>query len=177
MTVGMPYKGIYMNENKMLRIRSNIAGILAVIWMGVIFIFSAQNKEESSVVSEGLSDRIVGTAGWLFRLHLSEERLYEIAYAIEFFIRKAAHMTEFAILAILFYIWLGRWQLTRLRRYGVAAGMTILYACSDEFHQLFVEGRAGQISDVAVDGVGALLGLALFLLLQEVMMRVRNKKA
>ncbi len=172
----MPYRDIDMNENKMLRIRSNIAGILAVIWMGVIFIFSAQNNEESSVVSEGFSDRIVGTAGWLFRLHLSEERLYEIAYAIEFFIRKAAHMTEFAILAVLLYIWLCRWQLTRLRRYGLAVAATILYACSDEFHQLFVEGRAGQISDVAVDGMGALLGLALFLLLQEAFRRMRRKK-
>lgn len=166
-----------MNENKILRIKSNIAGILAIIWMGVIFIFSAQNKEESSVVSEGLSDRIVGTAGWLFRLHLSEERLYEIAYAIEYFIRKAAHMTEFAILAILLYIWIGRWQLTRLRRYGLAVILTMAYACSDEFHQLFVEGRAGQISDVAVDSIGALLGLMLFILLQGIFIKLKRREA
>ena len=32
-----------------------VAGILALIWMCVIFAFSAQDKQESSVVSEGFS--------------------------------------------------------------------------------------------------------------------------
>ena len=39
--------------------------------------------------------------------------------------------------------------------------MGILYACSDEFHQLMIEGRSGQWTDVAVDGSGALLGILL----------------
>ncbi|MBQ3466792.1 MAG: VanZ family protein, partial [Oscillospiraceae bacterium] len=34
-----------------------------------------------------------------------------------------------------------------------------LYACSDEFHQLFVPGRAGMFSDVLIDTVGVLFGL------------------
>ena len=39
----------------------------------------------------------------------------------------------------------------------------ILYAASDEFHQLFVPGRAGLITDVCIDSAGALLGILLFL--------------
>ena len=35
------------------RIRSNIAGVLAVLWMIVIFILSGQNKEESGAISGG----------------------------------------------------------------------------------------------------------------------------
>ena len=76
-------------------------------------------------------------------------------------------MTEFAILAVLLYIWIGRWQLTRMRRFWIAAGLTAFYACTDEFHQLFVPGRAGLLSDVLIDSLSAVLGLVVFALLQK----------
>ena len=38
-----------------------------------------------------------------------------------------------------------------------------LYACTDEFHQLFVPGRTGQIFDVFVDTLGATFGCLLVL--------------
>ncbi len=164
-----------MDKKEFARLRSNAAGVLAIIWMIVIFIFSAQNNEESSVVSEGFSDRIVNVTGWLLHLHIDEDKALEIALAIEYFVRKGAHMTEFAVLAVLLYLWLGRWQMARLRRCGTAVALTVLYACSDEFHQLFVEGRAGLASDVLVDGVGAVLGLVFFLLVQRVIIWLVEK--
>lgn len=145
---------------------SRIAGILAIIWMCVIFYFSGQTKEESSVVSEGFSYRMVSTTGLLFHLHIDEEQIREIARVIEGFVRKCAHMTEFAILAWLLYGWLSRWKLTRMRKACAAAALAILYACSDEFHQLFVRGRAGRVSDVLIDSTGIVLGMV-FLLLAE----------
>ena len=36
---------------------------------------------------------------------------------------------------------------------------SVLYACSDEFHQLFVPGRSGQFIDVCIDSSGALFGI------------------
>lgn len=147
------------------RVRSNVAGVMALVWMSVIFAFSAQNKEESSAVSEEISDRLLSVSGWLFHLHIDEEKVFEILRSVEHVVRKGAHMTEFAILAILLYLWIGRWQILRLRRYSLAVALTVFYAASDEFHQLFVEGRAGRVSDVLIDGCGAVLGLALFLLL------------
>ena len=158
------------------RTRSTIAGILALVWMCVIFAFSAQTKEESSVVSQGFSYRIVNTTGLLLHLHIDEEQLREIANAIEGFVRKGAHMTEYAILAILFYAWLGRWQLSRRRMICTAVFLTILYACSDEFHQLFVAGRAGRVSDVLVDSAGAVLGVALFLFIKMCVSKVARKR-
>ncbi len=154
---------------------SSIAGVLAVVWMCVIFSFSAQTKEESSVVSEGLSYRMVSTTGLLFRLHIDEEQIREIAGAIERSVRKCAHMAEFAILGWLLYGWLCGRQLTRLRRACVAAGLAILYACSDEIHQLFVKGRSGKISDVAIDSMGVVLGMV-FLLLAERFFKWRRRR-
>ena len=145
------------------RVWSTIAGVLAVVWMCVIFAFSAQTKEESSAVSVGFSYRMVNTTGLFLHLNLDEEQLREIAGAIEHFVRKGAHMTEYAILAVLLYVWIGRWQISRFRKACMSAALTAFYACSDEFHQLFVAGRAGRVSDVLVDSAGAVLGLALFL--------------
>ncbi|MDE6388164.1 MAG: VanZ family protein [Lachnospiraceae bacterium] len=155
---------------------SNIAGTLALIWMCVIFAFSAQTKEESSVVSEGFSYRIVNTTGLFFHLNLDEEQLREIAAAIEYFVRKGAHMTEYAILAVLLYIWTSRWELTRLRRSLTAAVATMLYAGSDEFHQLFVAGRSGRISDVLIDSAGAVIGLVFFLLAESIVEALRKRR-
>ncbi|MCM1251404.1 MAG: VanZ family protein [Clostridium sp.] len=143
------------------RIRT-IAGVLALLWMCVIFAFSAQEKDESSAVSEAFSYRVVNSTGILFHLHLDEEELRRIAAAIESTVRKAAHMTEFGILSILLYVWLGKWQMTTGAKIALAAVISTLYAASDEFHQLFVPGRAGSIGDVMIDSAGAILGVGIF---------------
>jgi len=66
-------------------------------------------------------------------------------------LRKCAHATEYAILALL---------LLRATRSFVAAWpLAVLYAASDELHQSFVRGRHGSPVDVAIDAAGAALGL------------------
>ena len=66
-------------------------------------------------------------------------------------LRKGAHMTEYAILALLLFRALGS-ELSAFL-FGLA------YAVSDEIHQLFVSGRHGSPVDVAIDAAGLLLGL------------------
>jgi len=46
--------------------------------------------------------------------------------------------------------------------------LSFLYACSDEFHQTFVPGRAGQFKDVLIDTAGALIGLIVVTLIRMV---------
>ena len=138
----------------------NLAGALAIVWMCVIFAFSAQTKEESGAVSESFSD----------------ERVREIADAIEGMVRKAAHMAEYGILSVLLYIWIGQWEMSFLRRGGTAVGATAVYAATDEFHQLFVAGRSGRISDVCIDSAGALAGVVVFVLLAKFVKYVRAKR-
>jgi VanZ family protein len=69
-------------------------------------------------------------------------------------LRKTAHAAEYAILGALL--------LRATRRTGLAFALAVLYAASDEFHQTFVEGRVGAIHDVAIDAVGAAIGIALY---------------
>lgn len=163
-------------EKTMIRIGRNLAGILALVWMCVIFTFSAQTKEESSAVSESLSYRMVSSTGHFFHWNLDDEQLREIADTIEYFVRKAAHMTEFAIMSVLLFIWVGQWEMTLLRRGIISFAVTALYAASDEIHQLFVPGRAGRIGDVLIDSAGALLGVIIFILLGKLIQTLRRRK-
>ena len=73
--------------------------------------------------------------------------------AVHFLIRKTAHLSEYAVLAIL-------WR----RATGVtwiALALSILTASLDEFRQLFTPGREGSLYDVLLDGTGAAAALAL----------------
>ena len=51
--------------------------------------------------------------------------------------------------------------------------LSVLYACTDEFHQLFVDGRSAQVTDVLIDSVGALSGVLLTLLIYRRLQRRR----
>ena len=135
----------------------NLAGVLAIVWMCVIFAFSAQEKEESGEVSASFTYHMVSSTRTFFHLDLSDERVKEIADAIEGFVRKVAHMVEYGTLAVLLCIWIGQWEMSFLRRAGTAVGATAVYAATDEIHQYFVPGRAGRFSDVCIDSAGALL--------------------
>jgi len=70
-------------------------------------------------------------------------------------LRKCAHATEYAILAGLL------WR--ALRNEVAALALAIVYAGTDELHQSFVRGRHGSPVDVAIDGLGAAIGLLVLL--------------
>ncbi len=109
------------------------------VCMGVIFYLSAQNGTESQSLSEKFS---------LF---------LKLGMSIDF-IRTCAHCLEFMGLAVLIFNALYR-SFGYLRPF-LAFAITAAYAASDEIHQLFVEGRACQITDFFVDCFGAVLGIS-----------------
>ncbi len=154
----------------------NLAGALAIVWMCIIFAFSAQPKEESGAVSASFTYHMVSSTRTFFHLELSDARVKEISDAIEGFIRKVAHMAEFGIMSVLLYIWVGQWEMGFLRRAGTAAGATAVYAATDEIHQLFVPGRAGRFSDVCIDSAGAVAGVVVFALFVRIVKHVRAKR-
>lgn len=80
----------------------------------------------------------------------------------QFVIRKGAHMTEFALLAVAWMSLLWHCRGAWYRKIFLAAVLCMTTAFLDETIQLFVPGRSGQISDVWVDLLGAAVGIALF---------------
>ena len=84
----------------------------------------------------------------------------------DFFIRKAAHITEYMLLtlslALPLRVSIG---LNKKNTALFMAVIAVLYASSDEIHQYFVSGRSGHVRDVLIDSIGIFLGVAFFLIL------------
>lgn len=80
-------------------------------------------------------------------------------------LRKAAHIFEFAVLAVLL-IRVGLRQEKGINRklvYIVALLFGVLYAMIDEYHQTFIIGRRGSLTDVFIDSLGVMLGTGVYL--------------
>ena len=96
---------------------------------------------------------------WLFT-NLSEARLG----AVHFLTRKAAHFTEYAVLAFLTRRALITSSHAFIQRYWFQLGLLLVmtFALLDEFHQSFVPSRTASIYDSAIDVAGGLTVLLVF---------------
>ncbi len=137
--------------------RRMICSVAAVFWMSVIFLFSGQPADESTQTSLRVERMICSVAVPGYVLKTPEEQT-ALAQRIEFPVRKGAHMTEYAILAVLFLGIVSRRELTR-RELVRAVFLAAVYAAADEFHQRFVPGRSGQLRDVLIDSAGGTIGV------------------
>lgn len=129
--------------------------------MALIFWFSAAPAEESTDMSLS-AGTVVGELLVPDFEDWTKEEQAAFAEKIDHPVRKTAHATEYAILGILFAGTFGAFGVTGKRRAAAAWGFATVYAATDEFHQLFVAGRSGQISDVMLDSAGAAAGIAVF---------------
>lgn len=144
--------------------KKGITLILLVLWMAVIFFFSAQNGTQSSGVSYSVGYGIAENRNRLLQKEESREELTRQVEAMQFVIRKGAHMSEYALLAVLFSLHLRTYEKRSGRFWLWAWVFSTLFAVTDELHQWFVPGRDGRFQDVCIDSMGSLIGILLFVL-------------
>ena len=147
-----PFKHI-MSITKTNRI---ISVIITLLWVGVIFSFSLQPAETSSEISAGVGRWILEhlLPGLMERFDSMPQAQLDFWHTL---LRKAGHFSEFFVLGV-FSVFSAR-QLQLNRKKPVAFLFCVLVASMDETIQLFVSGRSGQVSDVVLDSVGALVGM------------------
>ena len=140
-----------MNKKKI------IAWSLFLFWLMLIFFFSSQNGNASSELSNGFLKTI--------------EKITHIPLTNNFFsllIRKTAHFLEYLILGILSCNLVKQYQILKKKEYVFIFLFCLLYASSDEFHQMFVGGRTPQVFDILIDSLGSLTGLSCFSLAHKI---------
>lgn len=136
------------------------AWVAMLAWMAVIFWFSAQTASESSALSGGLIQQVAQVVTPGFE-ELPAEEQTAVVESWQTVVRKAGHMAEYAVLGVLSWITMSFHIPPPWRRAGVAAGIGLFYAITDEVHQFFVPGRGPGVLDVGIDFVGVCLGIAL----------------
>ena len=169
----MSIRGFAADGEKRYRrkwIKRILTGLLALAWMFLIGSFSAQTGGESGNLSSQVADTLISVREWITGQEYSEAEREIWIQQMQFPVRKLAHMSEYALLVLLLVLHLGTYtRLTADRkqfyiRLALSFGIAVLYAATDEIHQLFVPGRSGQFTDVCFDGAGAALGVLFCLL-------------
>lgn len=144
--------------------------ILILIWMIIVFKFSAQKGEESGNTSRSFTVTIIQMITG--KSVIENNPLLEM---IETIIRKLAHYTMYTIggFLIMNYAYSTDKNMKQKILYSITAGG--IYAITDELHQFFVPERSARIFDVGIDTLGVITGVLIYIILRKVIEIVINK--
>lgn len=153
-----------------MKIKKALGVILVVIWMSTVFWFSNQQGTGSSSTSKKVSEIIVNIID--IKRQYSDAEKEEIIKVVEPFVRKLAHYTLYTVGGILIANCVYQFYNKEKQGIVISTIIGITYAASDEIHQLMVPGRSGNIKDVMIDSIGILTGIALLLIVKEIITRL-----
>ena len=150
--------------------------VLLILVMAFIFIMSAQNARKSTDESRGVG-RMIGRI--LHRDFDEWDPSDQLAYVrkIDGTVRRFGHFTEFTLLGAVLHLVLTVWGVKEKIALPVSLGAGVLYSLTDEFHQLFVEGRSFEFSDILLDSAGVAIGALVVWIIVTAVARKREKKA
>jgi VanZ family protein len=129
--------------------------------MRIVFGFSSDNAETSSSLSK--------------KIAMIFSKKEEVVLFLEPIIRKLAHLSEYALGGFLIYGLFLTYNISSKKQVVYSALIGIFYAMTDEFHQLFIEGRSAQIKDVGIDSLGVILGICFLLLIVKIVKKINIK--
>ena len=130
--------------------------------MITIFKFSNQNGEESSNLSRAVAMKITN----------NEEK----ADLIEPYVRKLAHLSEYMLGGSLFSLLFLTYDFPDRKRMIFSFIIGTEYAVIDEIHQLFIDGRSGQVQDVFIDSLGILIGICSMMIIYKIIINILQKR-
>ena len=161
---------------ELLKYKDKVLIILAIIWMGVIFMFSAQVSDESKSSSNKVTSAVVNTVISIKKENISEEKRQKIIEDKTFIVRKTAHFTEYFILGLILILYLQTKEKLTTKYIILAIIFCVLYATSDEIHQLFVDGRSCKIMDILIDTCGSSLAILGFTSIYKITTNLKKQK-
>ena len=163
--------GRIMNLKRLLFFRSEnkatiISWTLVIIWMVVIFAFSAEpginSNSLSKWITKGFNQSIEKSK--VLNPPTNQKKQTATAQVSNSEVRDTAHATVYLVLG---FLALNAFRRNGFKGFQVIANSFLLcaiYAWSDEFHQLFVPARVASFKDISLDFAGAMLGIGLFYL-------------
>lgn len=153
--------------------------MLAVMF--IIFMFSGQNGELSSSASNSVGEVVLGILG----IEIPEgQTASSVVIFAGLTIRSLAHIFLFALLGLTSYLFVLSLFGLKKTKSGLdilfialgAFGISFLYACLDEFHQLFIDGRTSTFRDVGYDSIGFLTTILISTLIYYIYTRKRKQQ-
>lgn len=128
---------------------------IVIVWCTLIFSYSNQNGD----ISKGTSDKVVNYIGNIFKI--KEDNREKLTFPI----RKCAHFFVYFVLGFLIINMFKTFDVKTSHAIIISAIFCMIFAGSDELHQLFIRARTAKVSDVLLDSSASLLGIYLYYLL------------
>ena len=156
-----------------------IAILLVLAWMLFIFIMSGMDSSQSNGKSKNVTVNVITTVDKITKasketvIKHQEETFID---KINLLIRKSSHAMEYLVLGFLIINLFYQMSKNSPIHYFYSLLISFLYACTDEFHQTFVEGRTGQFIDVIIDSLGAIFGCIIFFFVAKLIMKMKKER-
>ena len=153
-------------------VKKIISWLLVITSLIIIFMFSSVNARNSTSSSKKIIDKTVSAIDssivnvGLNPHKLSKSDRLEIVNFLNVPLRKLVHITEYFILTLLLMNAL-KVSNVKYNNYIITGILCFLYACSDEFHQMFT-GRTNSFIDCLIDSIGIIMALLLWKLITNI---------
>ena len=147
--------------------------VIIIICIAFIFYNSLKTAEQSIKDSSRVAVVIERVVDIAYKGNPPENVTYFFKITFGNVLRDSAHFFEFFILGILVMLYSDKFRISVFRRFSFAFLFCILIALLDETIQLFSIGRAFELSDLVLDGLGSIAGIILIFLLWKI---IKSKK-
>ncbi len=150
--------------------------VLTVAVMCFIFKMSAMEAEESAELSTSVGYTVGEIVVEGFD-EMPQAEQAEYVDSIEHPLRKLAHFSEFAALGFLLVLDVAAFTAAKgLKRYVIAVILGLVYAATDERHQIMVSGRSCELRDLLIDTGGVVVGCAVASLIIALLVFFKGRK-
>ncbi len=152
-----------------------VFAFLSVVMMVVIFLFSAQNGNDSQATSDGFLARVLEFVASIFKGSKFGVFLTDLFISA---VRRMAHAFIYALLG--FFVSGAFFCLKCMdsfkKRFFCGMAFCLTYAVLDEIHQIFVPLRSFEFSDIAIDFIGSVIGICSFSLIYMIIRAIIKRK-
>lgn len=149
-----------------MHIKTGLNLLLLLTYAAIIFTFSNQQGAKSNKLSIGIIQEIKEHIK--LPAQIDKQKLADLLN-YHFLLRKLAHVFEYFILSILICRVLITARVRKDRLILLTLVICLLFAFTDEVHQLFVRGRTPSIIDIIIDGFGVALGIIFYLIMSKIL--------
>ena len=153
-----------------------LAWIPAIAVMAVIFMFSAEPADKSNETSASFIENVVEVAVPEYKDMTPAEK-EEFIDSLQHTVRKCAHAAVYVLLSVCLFVAFALYVRSPAAVALAAWLSATVYAAADELHQLFVDGRSCELTDVLIDSGGAAIGALLSLIVLAIIIHHRRKRS
>lgn len=172
--------GITVVDTKKNKLLGAVVWFAIIVTLTAIFVFSNMASDASESVSAPLIDKTNEFVASHIVTDLGERPANDrhiLEEKVTVFVRKSAHAFEYFCLGFLVFLRFYLYGVDRFRSGGLAMCVCLLLAIADEYHQTFVPGRCGCLSDALIDFCGIVVGILICLAILLIVSHKRERKA